>query len=79
MIKIRLTRKGARNNPFYRIVAVDERSKREGKPLAIIGWWYPRKTGTDPKASLKIDKEKLDFWLKRGAKKTLAVAKLLSK
>lgn len=79
MIKIRLARKGARNSPFYRIVVVDERSKREGKPLAIIGWWYPRKTKADEKAFLKIDKEKLDFWLKRGAKKTLAVKNLLSK
>ena len=71
MIKIRLTRGGARNAPFYRIVAIDERKKREGAPLDIIGIWDPKK---DTKS---IDKKKLEEWVKKGAVTTKAVEKLL--
>ncbi len=71
MIKIRLARGGTKNKPFYRIVAIEESSKREGKPLDILGYWHPAK---DTK---KIDKKKLKFWIERGAKVTKAVEKLL--
>ena len=71
MIKIRLTRGGTKNKPFYRIVAIEESRKREGKPLDILGYWHPAK---DTK---KIDKKKLKFWIERGAKVTKAVEKLL--
>ncbi len=71
MIKIRLARGGTKNKPFYRIVAIEESRKREGKPLDILGYWHP---GKDTK---KIDKKKLKFWIERGAKVTKAVEKLL--
>lgn len=71
MIKIRLTRGGTKNKPFYRIVAIEESRKREGKPQDILGYWHPAK---DIK---KIDKKKLKFWIERGAKVTKAVEKLL--
>lgn len=71
MIKIRLARGGTKNKPFYRIVAIEESRKREGKPQDILGFWHPAK-GTK-----KIDKKKLKFWLERGAKVTKAVEKLL--
>jgi small subunit ribosomal protein S16 len=71
MIKIRLARGGTKNKPFYRIVAIEESRKREGKPLDILGYWHPAK---DIK---KIDKKKLKFWIERGAKVTKAVEKLL--
>lgn len=71
MIKIRLARGGTKNKPFYRIVAIEESRKREGKPQDILGFWHPAK---DIK---KIDKKKLKFWLERGAKVTKAVEKLL--
>lgn len=73
MIKIRLSRGGAKNNPFYRIVAIEERSKREGKPLEILGYWHPSK---DTK---KIKKERVAAWIAKGAKTTKAVDKLLKK
>ncbi len=73
MIKIRLARGGAKNNPFYRIIAIDERRKREGKPLDIIGFWYPAK------GDIKIDKNKVKAWIEKGAKTTKAVDKLLKK
>ena len=71
MIKIRLARGGTKNKPFYRIVAIEESRKREGKPIDILGYWHPAK---DTK---KIDKKKLKFWIERGAKVTKAVEKLL--
>ena len=43
MIRIRLNRKGVKNKPFYRIVAIDSKKKRGGKALAILGYWNPKK------------------------------------
>jgi len=71
MIKIRLSRGGVRNNPVYRIVAIDERRGREGKPLEILGFWHPAK------ATKRIDKKRLAAWVEKGAKTTRAVDKLL--
>lgn len=73
MIKIRLARKGAKNNPVYRIVAIEKTKKRDGKPLEILGYWYPKK---DEK---EIDEKKLKEWIDKGAKTTPAVDKLLGK
>jgi len=71
MVKIRLSRGGVRNNPFYRIVAIDERKSTKGKVLDIVGNWHPAKK------TLKVDKKILDKWVKVGAKITPAVEKLL--
>ena len=71
MIKIRLSREGSRNDPFYRVVAIDERRKRSGKSLDVIGYWHPYKNDK------KIDKKKLNEWVGKGAKVTKAVEKLL--
>lgn len=71
MVKIRLARGGVRNNPFYRIVAIDAKRKRGGKPLDIIGYWHPAKNVK------KIDIKKIDDWTKRGAQISKAVEKLL--
>jgi small subunit ribosomal protein S16 len=71
MIKIRLARHGKKNDPFYRVVAIEESRKREGKPLEVIGFWHPAKN------LKKINKKKLDKWLLRGAQITKAAAKLL--
>lgn len=71
MVKIRLQRLGKKNSPFYKIVAIEQTKKREGEPLDVIGFWYPEK---DDK---KIDKKKIDAWVKKGAKITPGVKKLL--
>lgn len=71
MVKIRLSRSGVRNNPCYRIVAIDERKGPKGKFLDIVGNWHPAKK------SLKINKEILAKWVKVGAKISPAVEKLL--
>ena len=75
MIKIRLVRKGRKKSPFYGIVAIESRSKMAANPLGIIGYWNPR---GKKEGALKVDKDKLSFWLKTGAKETAAVKKLLS-
>ncbi len=63
MVKLRLRRMGSRNAPFYRIVAVDSRLKRDGKYLDNIGHYDPK---TEP-FTLKIDTEKAIKWLSVGA------------
>ena len=73
MIKIRLARHGKRNAPFYRIVAIEHRRKREGKPQDIIGFFNPSKK------ELRIDKKKLKSWLEKGAKMSKTVEKLINK
>ena len=72
-VRIRLLRMGRRHYPFYRIVAADSRSPRDGKYLEEIGYYDPN---TDP-PKVKIDEEKLKNWLKKGAQLTSAVKSLL--
>ena len=73
MLKIRLNRTGVANKPFYRIVVTDERKKPGSSALEILGYYQPAKD------VLKIDKEKVKSWEKKGAKITKAVSKLLEK
>lgn len=65
MLKIRLTRMGAKKNPFYRIVVIDSREARNGAPADTIGWYDPAKLD----APVKIDEEKGSFlaWKRRTA------------
>lgn len=62
-VKIRLMRIGSRKRPFYRVVAVDERAKRTGAYLELLGTYNPL---TEPK-EIKLSQEKIDAWKKKGA------------
>lgn len=62
-VKIRLMRIGAKKRPFYRIVAVDERKKRTGAYLELLGTYNPL---TSPKEII-LKKDKIDAWIKKGA------------
>ena len=73
-VKLRLKRMGAKKKPFYRIVAADERSPRDGRSIETIGTYDPL---TDPVA-IKIDQELALKWLNQGAKPTDTVRNLLS-
>jgi len=73
MVKIRLSRTGARNQPSYRVVVADSRSKRDGKNLETLGFYNPK---TKP-ATFRIKKDRLEYWLKKGAQPSQAVRKLL--
>ena len=74
-VKIRLTRKGDKKSPFYRVVVADSRSPRDGRFIDIIGTYNPL---TDP-AEIKIDSEKANKWLKNGAVPTETAKSLLVK
>ena len=74
-VKIRLTRLGRKKMPFYRIIVADIEAKRDGKFLDILGTYDPMK---DP-VEVKIDSDKLNIWLDRGAKPTNTVKSLIVK
>ena len=74
LVKIRLSRIGSKKKPFYRIVAADVRSPRDGKFLEILGHYDPRKKPHE----LKIDIERVQAWMDNGAKATNRVSKLIS-
>ena len=73
MVKIRLTRQGAKKRPFYRIIAIDERKPRDGRPLEFLGTYDPR---PDPE-KLRIETERVEAWLAKGAKLSPPVRSLM--
>ena len=72
-VKIRLRRMGAKKAPFYRVVVADSRAPRDGRFIEEIGYYNPL---TDP-ADIKIDAEKAQAWLQKGAQPTDTVRSLL--
>ncbi len=75
MVKIRLKRMGMKKKPFYRVVVADERSPRDGRNIAEIGYYDPM---TEP-ATIKFDVEAAKQWLANGAQPTDTVKVLLKK
>ena len=75
-VKIRLKRMGMKKMPFYRVVVADERAPRDGRFIEEIGYYDPM---TEPAATIKIDAEKAQKWLKNGAQPTDTVRTLLKK
>ena len=73
MLKIRLARLGRKKRPFYRIVATDSRSPRDGKFLEILGTYDPLK---EP-AEISFNKDKIDEWVKKGAQLSNRVQKII--
>ena len=74
-VKIRLKRMGMKKMPFYRVVVADERAPRDGRFIEEIGYYNPM---TEP-ATVKIDAEKAQKWIKNGAQPTDTVRTLLKK
>ncbi len=75
MVKLRLKRMGAKKAPFYRIVAADSRSPRDGRDIEVIGTYNPT---TEP-ADVKVNAELALKWLNNGAQPTDTVRNILSK
>lgn len=73
-VKIRLARHGAKKAPYYRVVVADERSRRDGRFIEIVGRYNPR---TEP-STVELDLEKIDAWVAKGAQTTEAAAKLIA-
>jgi small subunit ribosomal protein S16 len=74
-LRLRLTRLGEKKRPFYRVVAVDSESRRDGKALDYLGYYNPM---ADPH-EIKIDQDKARKWIDKGAKPTNTVRSLLRK
>ena len=75
MVKIRLQRQGKKKAPFYHIVVADSRSPRDGKIVEQIGTYDPM---TNP-STVVLDKEKVEKWIKNGAKPTDSVKELVER
>ena len=75
MVKIRLRRMGAKKNPYYRLVVADSRSPRDGRCIEEIGTYDPL---ANP-ATINVDVEKAQTWIKNGAQPTATVRGLLKK
>ena len=74
MVKIRLTRGGAKKRPFYHIVVTDQRNKRDGRAIERIGFYNPVAQGQEKRIELNV--ERMKFWLDNGAQLTDKVADL---
>jgi len=75
MVKIRLKRVGAKKAPFYHIVVADSKSPRDGKIIEQIGTYNPMLETPE----IKVDLEKVEKWIKNGAKPTDTVRALINK
>lgn len=73
MVIIRLTRAGKRNRPYYRVVAIDHRAKRDGRPLELLGTYDP--LPSPPAIALRT--ERIEAWQKDGARLSNAVRSLV--
>ncbi len=72
-VRIRLTRKGTKKKPFYRIVAADKEMPRDGRFLELLGTYDPM---VEP-AAVTLKEERINYWLGEGAKPSTTVASLL--
>jgi small subunit ribosomal protein S16 len=75
MVVIRLTRMGTKHKPFYRIVATDKRKPRESRYIDILGYYNPILETAD----IKVDLNKYNEWIKKGAKPSPTVKSLIKK
>jgi small subunit ribosomal protein S16 len=73
MVKIRLTRQGAKKRPYYRIVVMDQRKARDGRPLEFLGTYDPL---TQPE-SIQLKSERIEAWVAQGAQLSPRVATLV--
>ena len=72
-VTIRLTRRGKKKKPFYRVVVADERARRDGRIIESIGTYDPL---SDPK-KLSVKKDRFEYWTKTGARPSETVSRLM--
>jgi small subunit ribosomal protein S16 len=75
MLTIRLRRVGAKKRPFFRVVVAEGREPRDGAFVEVVGHYYPR---TSP-ARVEIDRERVAYWLGRGARPSDTVRTLMKR
>jgi small subunit ribosomal protein S16 len=76
MVKIRLSRGGTNKRPFYYVTVTDKRNARDGKHVERIGFFNPIAAGKEVR--LNIDRERMNYWLSKGAQPSERVAKLIT-
>ncbi len=76
MVTIRLTRRGARNQPFYHVVVTDSRKRQGGLSLEHVGYFNPIARRSETK--LKLDIARIDYWVSKGAQQSDRVRTLVS-
>ena len=74
MVKIRLTRGGAKKRPFYHIIVTDSRSARDGRNIERVGFYNPVATGGEKRVEINLDR--VNHWVSKGAQLTDKVATL---
>ena len=75
MLMIRLSRTGARKQPQYRVVVIEKERARNGRPVEVVGTYNPRTTP----ASIDLKRERIDYWVSKGARMSGRVSKIYSK
>ena len=75
MLMIRLSRMGARKQPHYRVVVIEKERARNGRPVEVVGTYNPRTTP----ASIELKRERIDYWVSKGAKMSDRVSKIVSR
>ena len=75
MLMIRLARTGARKQPHYRVVVIEKERARNGRPVEVVGTYNPR---TNP-ASIELKRERITYWVSKGAKMSDRVSKIVTK
>lgn len=75
MVTIRLSRGGAKKQPFYHVVATDSRARRDGRYIERLGFYNPVARGDA--AEVKLDMERVDYWVGVGAQMSDSVAKIV--
>jgi small subunit ribosomal protein S16 len=75
VLMIRLSRTGARKQPQYRVVVIEKERARNGRPVEVVGTYNPR---TSP-ASIELKRERIDYWVSKGAKMSDRVSKIVSR
>jgi small subunit ribosomal protein S16 len=73
MVKIRMTRMGTKKSPFYRVIAIDERKQRDGRPLEFLGTYDPR---VDP-PTVNLNLDAIDAWTAKGAQLSATIASIV--
>lgn len=75
MVTIRLSRGGAKKRPFYHITVTDSRNARDGRYIERVGFFNPIARGQEQR--LRVDQERINYWLGHGAQLSDRVAKLV--
>jgi len=75
VLMIRLKRTGARKQPHYRVVVIEKERARNGRPVEVVGIYNPR---TNP-ATIELKRERVEYWVSKGAQMSDRVSKLFSK